>query len=220
VLRIETLDASDVLRDCAVLLKRTLPENIRLELAAAERLAVQADRGRLEQVVMNLCLNARDVMPDGGVLTLEARGVVLDDEYCRFNPGARRGRYVCISVTDTGVGMDEKTRRRIFEPFFTTKEFGRGAGLGLAVVYGIVQQHQGLVHVYSEKGRGTTFKPIFYSLGLILGGSEHEFRRRCSMCSAKNTSCDLLFCIPYDILSVVPFTAMRRRREQKSCSPG
>jgi len=119
--------------------------------------AVNADPGQIEQVLMNLAVNARDAMPSGGRLSMETRLAQLDDEYCLIHPWARPGDYVQISMSDTGQGMDSQTQARIFEPFFTTKEEGKGTGLGLAVVYGIVEQHQGLLHVYSHEGFGTAF---------------------------------------------------------------
>src|SRR5713101_7537294 len=115
---------------------------------------------------MNLCLNARDAMPRGGQLLIETQNVQIDEDLCRSDAYARPGRFIQMSITDNGVGMDALTLEHIFEPFFTTKEIGKGTGLGLATVYGVVKQHGGFVHVYSEPGRGAT--------ETILVGEDHD----------------------------------------------
>ena len=141
------------------MLRRLLPENISIDLIPGHNLAaVSADPTQLEQVIVNLCVNARDAMERGGQLTLETENILINARYCETHPWAKPGRYVLLSVTDTGVGMTAEVRERAFEPFFTTKGAHRGTGLGLSTVYGIVQQHGGMVHVYSELGEGTTFK--------------------------------------------------------------
>lgn len=153
------LDLNELIQGVLNMIRRVIGENIELSFIPGVRLGtVHADHGQIEQVLMNLCVNARDAMPNGGVLTIETENVVVSSEYCREHPWAVEGRYALLSVTDTGLGMDEATRAQIFEPFFTTKKVGHGTGLGLATVYGIVKQHNGLIHVYSELRKGTTFK--------------------------------------------------------------
>jgi signal transduction histidine kinase/ActR/RegA family two-component response regulator len=161
-LAMESLDINDVVNSFNRLLSRLLPANIEIDFIAGASLPrVQLDASQLEQVLMNLAINARDAMPDGGRLVIETQQVVVNGDYRRAHPWARSGRYVLLTVTDTGVGMSAEVRDRLFEPFFTTKSPGEGTGLGLAVVWGIVQQHGGMIHCYSEVGHGTAFKLYF-----------------------------------------------------------
>ena len=153
------LNLNNLLRHVEKLLRRTIPRMIDIELNLSEDIAeINADPTQMQQVLMNLAVNARDAMPDGGKLTIETSSVSLDDDYCDFHVGVKPGQWVLLSVSDTGHGMDKATLDHIFEPFYTTKELGRGTGLGLAMVYGIVNQHHGHITCYSEIGHGTTFK--------------------------------------------------------------
>jgi CheY-like chemotaxis protein len=141
------------------MLPRVITENIALQVTRTDRPAtILADASQLEQVIMNLAVNARDAMPDGGMLDLEARHVELDESYAKNHPGAQPGPYVQLAVSDNGKGISPENMERLFEPFFTTKPKEQGTGLGLATVYGIVQRFGGHLRVYSEVGRGTTFK--------------------------------------------------------------
>ena len=159
VLRLEEVALDGVVRKITKMLSRVIGEHIALEVHAAPNLrSVRADRGQMEQILLNLCVNARDAMPEGGQLTIDTQNADLGTDFCRANAWAKPGKYVLLSVTDTGTGMDQETQGRIFEPFFTTKEPGKGTGLGLATVYGLVRQHQGMIHVYSEIGKGTAFR--------------------------------------------------------------
>jgi CheY-like chemotaxis protein len=141
------------------MLCRLIGEDIELVTTLAKDLGrVKTDAGQIEQVLMNLAVNAKDAMPQGGNLTIETANIVLDGEYGRKHVAVKPGSYVMLSVSDSGCGMSPEVKERVFEPFFTTKGKGKGTGLGLSTVYGIVKQSEGNIWVYSEPGRGTTFK--------------------------------------------------------------
>ena len=159
VIHPEVLDVNTTLCDLEKMLRRLITEDIELELCCAPQLQrVKADPGQLEQVIVNLVVNARDAMKDGGRLTIETNNVVLDESYAATHPEVTAGPHVALAVSDTGCGMNPSTLERVFEPFFTTKPTGQGTGLGLSTVYGILKQAGGSVSVYSEPGQGTTFK--------------------------------------------------------------
>jgi signal transduction histidine kinase/CheY-like chemotaxis protein len=155
----QPIDLNEIVTRVEKLLLRVIGEDIKLTtICREEAVTVMADSGHIEQVLMNLATNARDAMPEGGILSIETGLVEIDDELIKTHGYGKQGKYAFISVTDSGVGMDEETRQKIFEPFFTTKEVDKGTGLGLSVIYGIIKQHDGFIDVYSEPGKGTKFK--------------------------------------------------------------
>jgi len=160
VLQPRRIDLNSLVEEGTGLLRKVIGEDIEVCFLPAANLRVAlADPVQIDQVLMNLCLNARDAMPKGGRLVIETQNVDIDEDYCRLHTYyIRPGSYVWLTVSDTGIGMDAATIDRIFEPFFTTKEIGKGTGLGLATVFGIVKQHGGFINVYSEPGKGTTFR--------------------------------------------------------------
>lgn len=162
VLKMQAVDLNRNIEGMVKMLKRLMDEKIKLELHLTPAIKnINADPGQLEQIILNLVVNARDAMPDGGHLIIETSEVLLERDYVDQHPDAKLGKHVLLSISDTGAGMTEKVRQQIFEPFFTTKERGKGTGLGLSTVYGIVKQHESQIYVYSEPGKGTTFKVFF-----------------------------------------------------------
>jgi two-component system, cell cycle sensor histidine kinase and response regulator CckA len=158
ILEPKNINLNQMVKETTALLEKVIGEQIEVKMTLAEDLRItRADPAQIEQVLMNLCFNGRDAMVTAGQLLIETRNLDLDEKYCSRHNDARPGRWVQLSVSDTGSGMDAATMERIFEPFFTTKEVGKGTGLGLATVFGIVKQHGGFIEVYSEVGTGTAF---------------------------------------------------------------
>jgi PAS domain S-box-containing protein len=182
----KVIDLGELIVDMEKMLSRVIGEDITLKtFVQPEILMVKVDPGQMRQIIMNLAVNARDAMPDGGILTLETSSVFLDETYCQLHKYASPGEYVLLAVSDTGGGMSEEVKKNLFEPFFTTKSIGKGTGLGLATVYGAVKQNNGTIEVYSEPEKGACFKIYFpkasgeremFSMGSdkksIIGGTE------------------------------------------------
>lgn len=185
IIRMMPLELDEIVKRVQKLLARIIGEDVSLDVKLYGReLGILGDSGQIEQVLMNLAVNARDAMPSGGSLSISTDMVKLDEGFCRVHGYGNKGAYALISVTDTGSGIDERSLKKIFEPFYTTKDVGKGTGLGLAIVYGIIKRHNGYINVYSELGRGTTFKiylPLIKAEGdttasrrpeIVKGGSE------------------------------------------------
>ncbi len=175
VLQLKAFDLNTVLTDVAKMLDRLIPANIELQvLPAASPNRIKADPGQIEQVILNLAVNARDAMPQGGRLTIETKNSDLHETYAGSHARIPPGKYVVLSVGDSGVGMHREVQAKIFEPFFTTKKPGKGTGLGLAIVYGVVKQTGGWITAHSELGRGTTFDIYFPQAGDVIGDTKSE----------------------------------------------
>jgi two-component system cell cycle sensor histidine kinase/response regulator CckA len=160
--KFKTIELNKIVAQTRSMLTRSMSKMIEINLLLADDICkIKGDKTQIGQILMNLAINARDAMPDGGKLTINTQNIVLDEEYCRLNPATKPGRYVLITVSDTGTGMDKETASHIFEPFFTTKESGKGTGLGLSVVYGIIEKHGGKILCDSELFVGTTFRIYF-----------------------------------------------------------
>jgi len=168
------LNLNEVVEPLLQMIRGLIGEHIEMNFIPEDDLGrVWADSGLIEQVLMNLCVNARDAMADGGVLTIKTENILIDSKYVQVHPWSAEGRYVLLSVRDTGTGMDKQMLGRIFEPFFTTKKTGKGTGLGLSMAYGIITQHEGRISAYSEPGEGTVFKiylPVVEHRGTRLPG--------------------------------------------------
>lgn len=159
LMQMKTMDLNLVIKEIEGMLRRVIGEDVELfTYLAPEPLIVRVDPAQIEQAIVNIVANARDAMPEGGILTIETKKVELDEFYVKNHLGAKVGSYVMLAISDTGIGMTKEIQERIFEPFFTTKEIGKGTGLGLSTVYGIIKQMEGNIYVYSEEGKGTTFK--------------------------------------------------------------
>lgn len=173
-MRPRAVQLNEIIQNLMSLLDKVIGKDIEIRLEPGNLQAVKAEPAQMEQVVMNICLNARDAMPDGGMLRIKTEMILLDDSFCQFYPGVTAGPYVVLSISDTGSGMSPEVRERIFEPFYTTKERGKGSGMGLATVYGVVRQHGGFIHVYSEVGQGTLFHVYLPALEELVAEASKE----------------------------------------------
>jgi signal transduction histidine kinase len=190
----ETIDANKLVADMSELLRRTLGETVQLETVLAGGLwRVYADASQIENSILNLAVNARDAMPDGGKITIETANCDLDERYAAQNTGAKAGQYVMIAVSDTGSGMSPQVMQRAFEPFFTTKGVGKGTGLGLSQVYGFIKQSDGHIKIYSEPAQGTTVK--LYLPRYFVQGEEVPVRRATSPEAAQNGNRELVLVV-------------------------
>jgi signal transduction histidine kinase/CheY-like chemotaxis protein len=188
VMQPKLLDLRDIVIQMSKMFQRLLGETIAIEFSPPAAIPlVEADEGMVEQVIMNLVVNARDAMPNGGKLTVATEAVLIDEAYVESHPEARTGSFVCLRVTDVGHGMDAATLARIFEPFFTTKEVGKGTGLGLATVYGIVKQHEGWIEVLSQPGKGTTFCIYFPASSAPIQTQSRDAAPAPTVCRGKET---------------------------------
>lgn len=187
IINLRPVDLNEIIARVEKLLVRIIGEDIELKTGMnGADLLITADSGQIEQVLINLCTNARDVMPRGGFLMIETRLVECDELFVKAHPYAKPGTYAMVSVSDTGIGMDNGTKEKIFEPFFTTKEVGKGTGLGLSIVYGIIKQHGGYINVYSEPGKGTTFKIYFPLIHAECGVRNAELSRESEIQNLKS----------------------------------
>jgi CheY-like chemotaxis protein len=172
------LQPAHLIKEIVKILADTMPKNIEITFSIDPDLSgVSGDATQLHQVLMNLCVNARDAMPQGGKLRIEAENVEVDEHYARMNVEAKPGKYVSVGVFDTGIGITEQNLTKIFDPFFTTKEHGQGTGLGLSTVAGIVRSHGGFVNVYSEAGRGARFKVYLPAIAAAHAAPSQPSRR-------------------------------------------
>jgi two-component system cell cycle sensor histidine kinase/response regulator CckA len=180
--KFEFINLNQLVEDMLKMLHHMIGEDIEILTSLEQDLwTITADQGTMEQVIMNLTVNARDAMPDGGKLIIQTDNVELNEELCRSMPESKPGSYVQLVITDTGMGMDEQTLQRVYEPFFSTKRKGKGTGLGLSVVYGIVKEHKGWIAIESQSGQGTTFKIYFPAIHVKSSYHREEVKRSLEM---------------------------------------